>query len=159
MYPGVHACADPDKPAVVTARTGAVLTYRQLEERSVRLANRLRSAGLRPGDHLALLSANDTRCLEVYWAALRSGLYITAVNSHLTPEEAAYIVRDCGARALIVSAALPEQAAELVSRVPEVTVRMAYGGSTETTEGANTSRNAERDPAGDTEHPKHPPHS
>ncbi|MBQ1160323.1 acyl-CoA synthetase [Streptomyces sp. A73] len=128
MYPGVHASAEPDKPAVLSARTGAVLTYGQLEERSVRLANRLRGAGLRPGDHLALLSDNDPRCLEVYWAALRSGLYITAVNSHLTPDEAAYIVRDCGARALIVSAALPELATALVPRTPGVRVRLAYGG-------------------------------
>ncbi|MGI5347814.1 acyl-CoA synthetase [Streptomyces sp. CA-250714] len=129
MYPGVHASADPDKPAVRTARTGEVLTYGQLEERSVRLANRLHSAGLRPGDHLALLSDNDARCLEVYWAALRSGLYITAVNCHLTPDEAAYIVRDCGARALIVSAALPELATALVPRIQGVTVRLAYGNS------------------------------
>jgi len=26
---------------------------------------------------------------EVYWAARRSGLYITAVNSYLTPDEVA----------------------------------------------------------------------
>ncbi|MFI8853086.1 AMP-binding protein [Streptomyces sp. NPDC053499] len=130
MYPGVHASADPDKPAVLTARTGRVLTYGQLEERSVRLANRLRAAGLRPGDHLALLSDNDPRCLEVYWAALRSGLYITAVNSHLTPDEAAYIVRDCEARALIVSAALPGLATALLPGAPRVTLRLAYGGPT-----------------------------
>ncbi|MFI7241897.1 acyl-CoA synthetase [Streptomyces qinglanensis] len=127
MYPGVHASADPDKPAVLADRTGEVLTYGQLEERSVRLANRLHAAGLRPGDHLALLSDNDPRCLEVYWAALRSGLYLTAVNSHLTPDEAACIVRDCGARALVVSAALAELATALVPRTPQIAVRLAYG--------------------------------
>ncbi|WP_405806474.1 acyl-CoA synthetase [Streptomyces sp. NBC_01187] len=127
MYPGVHASAHPDKPAVISARTGEALTYGQLEERSVRLANRLRSAGLRPGDHLALLSDNDARCLEVYWAAMRSGLYLTSVNSHLTAEEAAYIVGDCGARALIVSASLTDLANALVPVTPEIELRLSYG--------------------------------
>ncbi|WP_221356858.1 acyl-CoA synthetase [Streptomyces beigongshangae] len=103
MYPGAY---DPARTAVVTADGGRSLTYGQLEERSLRLADHLRSAGLRVGDHLALLADNDPRVLEVYWAALRSGLYLTAVNHHLTADEAAYIVRDCGARALIVSAPL-----------------------------------------------------
>jgi len=51
-----------------------------------------------------VLSDNVPTVFEVYWAALRSGLYITAVNTHLTPSEVAYIVDDCGARVLVVSA-------------------------------------------------------
>ena len=35
---------------------------------------------------------------------MRSGLYITAVNWHLTPDEVAYIVNDSGATVLIASA-------------------------------------------------------
>ena len=42
---------------------------------------------------IALLSDNPPEAFEVYWAAMRSGLYITAVNWHLTPDEVAYIVR------------------------------------------------------------------
>ena len=44
------------------------------------------------------------RYLEVTWAAQRSGLVYTPINFHLTAEEMAYIVGDCDARALIVSA-------------------------------------------------------
>ncbi|WP_328885545.1 acyl-CoA synthetase [Streptomyces sp. NBC_00316] len=124
MYPGAH---DPARPAVVTADGGRTLSYGRLEERSLRLADHLRSAGLRPGDHLALLSDNDPRVIEVYWAALRSGLYLTAVNHHLTAEEAAYIVRDCGAKALITSAALGELAAKVDASVPEPAIRLVYG--------------------------------
>ena len=54
---------------------------------------------------IALISDNAPQAYEVYWAALRSGLYITAVNHHLSPAEAAYIVNDCGAKALVVSGA------------------------------------------------------
>ncbi len=85
MFPGNFVATTPDKPAVIRPSTGERLTYRELDERSTRLARHLRSLGLKVGDHLALVSSNDLRVLEVYWAALRSGLYITVVNWHLTP--------------------------------------------------------------------------
>ncbi len=89
MYPGVHASASPEHPAVIVAETGDTLTYRELEDGSVRLAHAFVEHGLSRGDVLALLSDNVPRAFEVYWAARRSGLYITAVNSYLTPDEVA----------------------------------------------------------------------
>ncbi|MBF6195298.1 acyl-CoA synthetase [Nocardia sp. CDC186] len=128
MYPGAHVDRFPDKPAVVVAESGEALTYRELEENSVRLARHLRDAGLRKGDHVALLSGNDPKIYEVYWAALRTGLYITAVNRHLSPSEISYIVDDCGARALIVSAGLADAAEQIVPETPGVEIRLAFGG-------------------------------
>ena len=104
MYPGTYAAEAPDRVAAVMAGTGETLSYGDLERRSVQLAHVLHEAGLRPGDVVALLTENNLRAFEVYWAAMRSGLYITAVNWHLKPDEVAYIVNDSGATALIVSA-------------------------------------------------------
>src|SRR5690606_10018622 len=129
MYPGAHVDTFPDKPALIMAGSGETLTYRELEDNSVRLARHLHEAGLRRGDHLALLSGNDPKVYEVYWAALRSGLYITAVNRHLSPAEIAYIVDDCGAKALIVAADLSEAAQAVAEQTPKVRVRIAYGGA------------------------------
>ncbi|MCL2732858.1 MAG: AMP-binding protein, partial [Actinomycetia bacterium] len=106
MYPGRHARAFPDKPAVIMAGSGDAVTYAELDERSSRLAQVFYAAGLRRGDHVALLAENHPRYYEVYWAAIRSGLYFTAVNRHLTAEETEYIVTDCGARVFISSRAL-----------------------------------------------------
>jgi long-chain acyl-CoA synthetase len=128
MYPGTWAQTDPDKPALVMAGSGRSLTYAELDDRSLRLANRLRAAGLRRGDVVALLSDNKPETYEVYWAALRSGLYITAVNHNLTADEASYIVRDCGARALVVSAASARLADLAAALDVEVEERLAYGG-------------------------------
>lgn len=128
MYPGTHAKAGPDRPAVILAESGEVLTYRQLDDRSAALARVLYDAGLRRGDVVALLSDNAAEVFEVYWATQRSGLYITAVNHHLTAQEAAYIVRDSGARALVVSAALGELAAEVAAQVDNPGPRLAFGG-------------------------------
>lgn len=124
MFPGIWAARTPDKPAIVMAGSGRTLTYQELEERSLRVARHLRACGLRRGDVVALLTDNRPEAYEVYWAALRSGLYITAVNSHLSADEAAYIVTDCGAKALVVSADVPAVAS---LEVP-VEHRLAYGG-------------------------------
>ncbi len=129
MYPGAHAQQFPDKPAVIMAGSGAVLTYRELDERSARFARFLHDRGLRRGDHIALLTDNNAKAFEVYWAALRSGLYITAVNRHLAPPEISYVVRDCGAGVLIVSASLRDMAVEIVGDTPDVRIRLAYCGS------------------------------
>jgi fatty-acyl-CoA synthase len=129
MFPGTWAAVDPDRTAVVMAASGARLSYGELEERSVRLANALAAAGLRHGDTVALLTDNTLRAYEVYWAAVRSGLYVTAVNSHLAPPEVAYIVTDSEAKALVVSAALGELATHVGELVPAVATRLAYGGT------------------------------
>jgi len=129
MYPGLHARNTPDKPAVVLAESGDVVTYRQLDDNSAALARALRDAGLRPGDVVAVLSDNAAEVFDVYWAAHRSGLYITAINHHLTAGEVAYIVNDSGARALIVSAELREMAGEVVGQIATLDVLLAFGGA------------------------------
>ena len=128
MYPRTHALRTPDKAAARLADTGEEISYAELDERSTRLAHALAEAGLRRGDVLALLSTNDLRCFEVYWAAMRSGLYITAVNHHLSADEVAYIIADSGAKALVVDAAKAELAEAIVGRAPKVVLRLAFGG-------------------------------
>ena len=128
MFPGTHARTHPDKPAVIQPETGRTLTYAELDDRSARLAHVLHEAGLRRGDHIAFLSDNSPEVFEVYWAALRSGLYVTGINHHLAPSEVAYIVGDCGARVLVVSAAQAALAGALDGLLPGVTRRFAFGG-------------------------------
>jgi fatty-acyl-CoA synthase len=118
MYPGSHAETSPDKPAVIAARTGEVLTYAELDARSNRLAQLLWAEGLRRGDHLAVFLENHLCYFEIAWAALRSGLYLTTVNRFLTGPEAAYVVEDCGAQVLVSSRAVHQAAAEIPGRAP-----------------------------------------
>ncbi|SNR95663.1 fatty-acyl-CoA synthase [Haloechinothrix alba] len=128
MYPGKIAETTPDKPAVIMAGTGRTQTYAELDENSIRVARMLDDAGLRPGDVVALLSENNMRCFEIYWAALRSGLYITAINRHLSADEVAYIVKDSGARVLFASAGLRELAEVVAPMVPGLELRYAFDG-------------------------------
>ncbi len=128
VYPGTQARRSPDHPAVIVAEDGTVLTYRELDEASIRLARLLYEAGLRRGQHIAFLSTNRLEVFGIYWAALRSGLYVTAVNHHLSADEAAYIVDDCGAEALLVSADLADLAVAIDPLLTKVRLRLAFGG-------------------------------
>ena len=154
MYPGVHAATHPDKPAVIMADTGQALTYQQLEERSLRLANDFRSRGLVPGDHVAIAVENRFEIVEALWAALRTGTYITAVNRHLTANESSYIIHDCGAKVVLLSGEL-EAAGELAELCADVPHRIAIGSalpgfeSYEDVLAASSDVKPEREPRGD----------
>lgn len=123
MYPGKWAAQNPDKPALIMADTDAVLTYGELEDRSLRLANHLRSKGFEKGDHIAVMAENRFEIIEALWAALRTGTIITVVNSHLTATESAYIVDDCDARAFLLSTRM-ENAGEVAAGCQQIENRI-----------------------------------
>ncbi|MFE4503181.1 acyl-CoA synthetase [Rhodococcus sp. NPDC056743] len=128
MFPGTHSVVTPDKAAVIVASTGATTTYAELEARSSRFARWMFDIGLRRGDHITVLSDNDPIVFELYWGALRSGLYITVVNHHGTADDLAYVIADSGAKVLVASAALASLAENLTHRVPANCRRLAFGG-------------------------------
>jgi long-chain acyl-CoA synthetase len=131
MYPGDHAEKKPDHPAIVMGRSGEIVTYADLEMRSNALAHYWRSLGLEPGDHVALFTENHPRYMEAVWAGLRSGLYVTAINSFLTAPEVAYIVNDCEATALVTSRAKQDTVTQLHDEndIPRVRSRLMMDGT------------------------------
>jgi fatty-acyl-CoA synthase len=131
MYPGHHARIWPDKAAAISAGTGEVLSYAELDARSRRLARLLWAEGLRRGDHVAVFLENHLRYFEVAWAALRSGLFLTTVNRYLTASEAAYIVDDCGAQVLVCSRAVHAAADGIPERAPGCRRFLVVGGPPE----------------------------
>src|ERR1700761_8962628 len=106
MYPPVHAAQAPDRPAIVMAASGATQTYAELDDRSARLAPRLRRAGLVPGDRVLLALPNDLRWGEIAWACWRTGLVLSAVNRHLTARELTPLLEDAAPRVVVTTAGL-----------------------------------------------------
>ncbi len=129
MQPGAHVETRGDAPAVIMAASGEVVTYRQLDERSKRVAQLLYASGLRPGDHIGIMMENHPRYFEIFWGAQRAGLYTTPINWHLKADEAGYIIEDCGATAVFVSAALADVAGELSDYLGNVKVRLMIDGT------------------------------
>ncbi|MGH7818658.1 MAG: acyl-CoA synthetase [Candidatus Binatia bacterium] len=106
------------------------ISYRELNDRSNRLAQLFWSEGLRPGGQVAIFTENHPRYFEVVWAAMRSGLYLTPVNSYLSAAEVAYILNDCGARAVVSSAARAKVVEGFAGDVPGVRTRLMIDGAT-----------------------------
>jgi acyl-CoA synthetase (AMP-forming)/AMP-acid ligase II len=127
MFPGAHVTESPDKPAVIMATSGQVVTYRDLDAQANQVSHLFRSLGLKPGDHVAFCLENHPRYFALAWGAHYAGLFYTAMSSRLITDEMAYIISDCGARAFVTSAYKRDQAAELVDRVGDVALYMLDG--------------------------------
>ncbi|HVC71686.1 MAG TPA: acyl-CoA synthetase [Acidimicrobiales bacterium] len=124
---GSQARRHPRATAVIMGSTGDTLCYRDVDDGSNRFAQLLRLRGLTPGGHVAFLMENTLRYLELAWGAQRSGLYYTALNSHLRSTEVQYILDDCGATALVTTPAMAQAVSSLdLNRVP---VRLVVGGT------------------------------
>ena len=87
----------PDKVAVVHGRRR--YSYRQLAERSWRLGNALRSAGLAKGDRVATLLFNSPAMLEAHFGVPAAGGILVAINHRLAGAEIGYILQHSGAAA------------------------------------------------------------
>ncbi len=115
-----------DEPAV-TSGSGS-LSFADLNADANRLVRALRHRGLRAGDSVAIVCRNRPEMVEVVQACVRGGLVWTPVNWHLTAAEAAHIVRDCGAKAVIGEADLAGLLTATVELADTPPVRISVGG-------------------------------
>jgi 3-(methylthio)propionyl---CoA ligase len=67
-------------------------TYRDCHKRARRLANALKSLGVKMGDRVATLAWNGYRHMEAYYAVSGSGAVLHTVNPRLHPDQIAYIL-------------------------------------------------------------------
>ena len=98
----------PGKTAVVDGKRRH--SYRELAERSWRLGNALRSAGLAKGDRVATLLFNSSAMLEAHFGVPAAGGILVAVNNRLSTAEIGYILQHSGAKYLLLDTALEAQA-------------------------------------------------
>ncbi len=107
--------------------SGETVTYGELDARSNQGAHLFRSLGIGKGGSVAFFIDNSPRYYEVLWAAQRSGIRFTAISSKLTAGEVEYIVKDCGAQALITSKGVADVAAQIAPLIPGVQLFMTDG--------------------------------
>lgn len=128
MHPATHAKTDPDRVAYLMAGSGEAVTYGELDARSNQGAQLFRSLGLNVGDVIAIFMENNARYFEITWAAQRAGLHYTCISSKLTAQEAAYIIKDCGAQVLIASPGIGPVFEDMPAVLPGVKL-LAVGGA------------------------------
>lgn len=127
LHPRHHARAFPDKPAIVMGGSGEVVTYAELDARADQGAQLFRHWGLNNGDVVALMLRNGPTILEIAWAAQRSGLFYACASITLKATELEHIVRDSGARVLIVSPDFADAARAVAAAMPGLRLAMTPG--------------------------------
>src|SRR5215475_11229296 len=104
------ALATPDAP--VCKISGTTTSYRELDELSGRVAAGLRSAGLSPGQVVALQLPNIPQFLIAYFGALKAGLVVLPLNPLLMAPEIEYHLTDSAAALLVGFEGLHAEAAK-----------------------------------------------
>jgi long-chain acyl-CoA synthetase len=98
----LQAAADrlPEKPAV--CHKGRWSTYAEIEASSRCVAQYFRSAGVQPGDRIALLMENSTEYIVAHMAVFKAGAVNVSLNTETTPEALRYLLNDCEAKVLVI---------------------------------------------------------
>ena len=98
-----RAQSAPDRVVLVMAEQGHGYTAGTLARQALQMAQWLAAQGLQPGERFAVLLENRVEILALVLATRQAGLYAAVLSTHLTADEVAYIVQDCGARLVIAS--------------------------------------------------------
>ncbi len=104
----------PAKPAYID--DCGVLTYGELAERSQRFASALLGLGLRREERVLLAMLDGNEWPVAFLGCLWAGIVPVAVNTLLTAEDYAYMLRHSRSRAVLVSAPLEPVLAEAMTR-------------------------------------------
>jgi len=98
----------PERPALRLDDT--VITYRELDDLTARLAGLLIDRGLEPGDPVGVMLPNVPEFAIVYYAVLRAGGIVVPMNVLLKQREVAFYLGDSGARLIFVWHTFEDQA-------------------------------------------------
>ncbi len=114
----VNANKYPEKLALKDAKRQ--LTFRQLNERTNKLANGILKSGIKKGDKLAVLSNNCVEFMEIYVAAAKGGFIIVPLNFRLHPDDISYIINNSDAKWLFVESRFYKATERIWQRAKEL---------------------------------------
>ena len=121
-----HASNSPDRLAIVSPH--GTRTYAELNARANQFARAIRRRGVTAGESMGLVMGNRPEWIEAIQGALRTGLRTTPINWHLTGEEIAYILNDCGATVVVGDARIADACAEALGLAPGIKAAFCAGG-------------------------------
>lgn len=108
----------PDYPAIVYC--DKAWTYAEWNLRVRRLAQALSDIGLRATDRVAIFMKTSEATAAAYMACQLLGAIAVPINFRLSANEAAYIVRDAGARILIYDDSLLATVEKITATLPNL---------------------------------------
>ena len=96
------------------------LTFKELNERTNKLANGILKSGIKKGDKLAILSNNCIEFMELYAAAAKGGFIIVPLNFRLHPDDISFIINNSDAKWLFVESRFQEATEKIWERSKEL---------------------------------------
>ena len=111
--------------AVALEFEGRQTTFTELEIKANRVANGLRSLGVKPRERIAYLGKNSDIYFELLLGAMKANVVMTPVNWRLAGPEIAFIVRDCKAPVLFFGPEFIEQVRSITAQLPDVRTLIA----------------------------------
>jgi acyl-coenzyme A synthetase/AMP-(fatty) acid ligase len=109
------------------------MTYRQLAERSSRFAQCLRKHDVSPGDRVLVRLPNSAAYPVAFFGTMKAGAIAVPTSTLLTPEEVKYLVRDSGAKVLVLDKKSWAQVAPALAERGSVELVLTVGDGIETT--------------------------
>ena len=93
------------------------LTYAELEQRANRLARYLRLSGVQRGDCVGLVLPRSCEICVTVLGILKTGAAYVPIDADFPAERVAFILADCGARALVTTSDLSSKSADFKGKV------------------------------------------
>lgn len=90
----------PNTPCTIFK--GAEITYREMDELTDRLAAGLAELGIKKGDRIGLFMPNTPQFVTAYFAILKLGGVVVAINPLYTANEIEHQVKDAGIEVMLV---------------------------------------------------------
>ena len=118
----------PSREAVVDERRR--LTFAELSDRAIRLANALIGCGIRQGDRVAVLLPNCHEMVEVFGASEMCGFITVPLNTRMTKHEIASVMSDCSPSVFIFDLEFGDlvQSLPLVSGPTHIAIETRFAG-------------------------------
>lgn len=98
-----NALRYPDHLAIAEASTGRSWTYAQMDAETDLVARSLLGAGMKPGERVGIWSPNCAEWTLLQYATAKAGIILVNVNPAYRTHELAFVVEQCGMRALVVA--------------------------------------------------------
>ncbi len=96
-------------------------SFGQVEQESDRLAAALQATGLRRGERVAVYMENSADLVVSVFGILKAGGVFVIINPTTKAKKLAYILNDCGVRALVAHPSLAPVVAPVLPETPSVT--------------------------------------
>lgn len=104
-----------------------VLTYAELYRGSSRFGSALRAAGIARERRIGLLMLDTVEFPIAFWGALRVGVIPVPINTLLVPQQVRYVLADCRAEVLVISAPLLAPLTAIIPELPDLRLVIVSG--------------------------------